>query len=459
MKNWIFIIGIAGCFAIQSCKEEFLDKKPSSDIITPTTLAELRGLLENEGPINKTAGLPQISADEYNVVSTESYLALPTAIERNAYIWTKDLYEDEQVLDWEVPFKSIFIANSVLDVLRSKNFTDKTESDRVKGWALFVRAWAYFDLARNFCKTYNPETAPTDLGLPIRLSAGIDVINQRSSLQLTMDQVLSDLSASSQLLAPNIQILNKNRPSKAAAFALKARIYLYMGNYQAANRYCDSTLIINNKLIDYNSVSKTASFPFSANAEEVIYFATHIVAYSSNITSRTSTSYEVKPELYQLFHENDLRKQLFFKPNALGKITMKPGYISIGGYPFTGLATDEIYLIKAECLARNGSGTEALNFLNALLLKRYANSARFEPISSGDPATILSLVIQERRKQLIWRSVRWSDLKRYNRDGANIILSRTINNSTYTLPANDPRYVFPIPNQEIRFSNIEQNPR
>lgn len=441
------------------CKDEFLNKKPSSDIITPTTLSELNGLLENESVINRTAGLPQISADEYNVVSTQSYLALPSAIERNAYIWSKDLYQGEQVLDWEIPYKSIFIANSVLDVINKSNFSNKQESNRIKGWALFIRAYAYYDLARNFCKVYNPQTASGDLGLPLRLESGVDVIKQRSTLQQTFDQILHDLNVAGTLLETNVPPLNKNRPSKASVMALKARIFLYNGLYTDAEIYADSTMQMHNKLIDYNTVSKTASFPFSDNADEVIYSTRHIVAYSSNITSRTSTSYEVKPELYQRYHPNDLRKILFFKPNALGNITMKAGYFSAGGYPFTGLATDEIYLIKAECLARRDLPDEAMSFLNKLLVTRYSNTNIYLPLTANTSGAALDIVMEERRKELIWRSLRWSDLKRYNRDGAGITLNRTINSQTYTLPPNDAKYVFPIPEQEIALSQIQQNQR
>ena len=125
---------------------------------------------------------------------------------------------------------------------------------------------------------------------------------------------------------------------------------------------------------------------------------------------------------------------------------------------FTGLATDEIYLIKAECLARKNQVSEALTVLNTLLENRY-KTGEFVPLSAATPTEALNKILLERRKELVWRSLRWTDLKRLNKEGANITLYREINSNHYTLPPNDPKYVFPIPDDEILLSNIDQNNR
>lgn len=441
-----------------ACKKEFLDKKPSSNILTPTTLIELRSLLEASDVFSSTGGLPQISADEYLIVSTSNYLALPNAIQRNGYIWSKEMYEGEEVNDWNFPFRQIFYANSVLDVLKRSSFADKKESEIIEGWACFVRAYAYYDLARNFCKVYQTETADTDLGLPLRLKPDVDVSEKRASLKKTFNQIFHDLNIASALLNTTVPPLNKNRPSKAAVMALKSRIYLYMGDYNNAEVYADSSIMYHNKLINYNTVSATSDTPFGYNAEEVIYQTTHLVAYSATSGTGNRLDIEVNPEVYNLFEQNDLRKSIFFRTNSLGKINIKRGYVGGGSYPFTGLATDEIYLIKAECLARKGDAINAIVKLNQLLINRYKTNF-FIPLTSSSPSDALQKILNERRKELLWKSLRWSDLKRLNRDGANIVLTRTINNMTHTLSPGDPRYVFPIPNQEITLSGIQQNPR
>jgi hypothetical protein len=60
---------------------------------------------------------------------------------------------------------------------------------------------------------------------------------------------------------------------------------------------------------------------------------------------------------------------------------------------------------------------------------------------------------------LLFRNLRWSDLRRFNLEGANITLKRIINGTSYTLPPNDLRWVLLIPDLETSRSGIPQNPR
>lgn len=79
---------------------------------------------------------------------------------------------------------------------------------------------------------------------------------------------------------------------------------------------------------------------------------------------------------------------------------------------------------------------------------------------SNDATEVLRLVLNERRKELAFRGIRWSDLRRLNKDERfAVTLSRTLNGQTYQLSPNDKRYVIPIDEQEIRLSGIEQNER
>ncbi|HMR19751.1 MAG TPA: RagB/SusD family nutrient uptake outer membrane protein, partial [Sphingobacterium sp.] len=129
---------------------------------------------------------------------------------------------------------------------------------------------------------------------------------------------------------------------------------------------------------------------------------------------------------------------------------------ALANYSFQGLDADEQYLIKAECLAHLGSITDAMNTLNHLLRHRHRD---YIDKTATSQAEALEIIRQERRKELLFRGLRWSDLKRYNRDGANITLTRTFGDKTYTLPPNSSRWLFPIPSNEIKTSGIEQNIR
>jgi len=250
MKKIIQFIYIASTVLIlSSCtKSEFLDKKPETNILTPTTLSDFQNLLDNTNVLNQTGGLAQLSADEYVVDYADWQTA--SATERNAYIWAKDIYAgDVGIADWNQMYEEVFYANSVLDGLAKSDSAATAQGKYLKGWALFSRAFGFYDLTRTFCKAYNSGTATTDLGIPLRLSSGINTIEQRATLQQSFDQIFSDLSTAAMLLPAARPSANLNRPSKIAAYALLARIYLDMGNYAQAESFADQSLNLYSTLV------------------------------------------------------------------------------------------------------------------------------------------------------------------------------------------------------------------
>lgn len=450
-------------FCISSgCKKNFLDAKPNSNIVNPTTLSDYQALLDNSYALNSTGALPQMSCDDYFIVDISYFNALDASTYKGAYLWKKDLFGGETgILDWNQDYKAVFFANNVLDGINTvdQSPANQTNYNNVKGEALFFRAYAFYDLARNFSPVYNSSTAKTDLGIPLRTSSGIDVIVQRSNLQETFDQIIADLNLAGNLLIDNFSTSNRNRPSKSAVNAMLARVYLYMGNYAAAGKAADSCLNKYNKLIDYNTVSTTASKPFGFTTDETIFYSMQQIDYTSTTGyGAFYTTIGVDTNLLKLYSANDLRFPIFFKQNPLGNYNVTRGYVGFSNYGFTGLATDEIMLIKAECAARANEIQTAITTLNQLLINRYV-TGKFVPIKASTSQDALNQVLLERRKELVWRALRWSDLKRLNRDGANITLTRHLGGVIYNLPPNSPLYVFPIPNDEISQSQIQQNIR
>ncbi len=124
----------------------------------------------------------------------------------------------------------------------------------------------------------------------------------------------------------------------------------------------------------------------------------------------------------------------------------------------TSITMDELYLIAAESYARTNDIANAMNMLNSLLITRW-KTGTFVPFSASTKEGALQIIKEERRKELLFRGIRWADLKRYNRDGDAITLTRTIGGQTYTLPPNDPRYAIAIPEDIIALTGMPQNPR
>lgn len=460
----LFLVAVT--LIINGCKKDFLDAKPRTTIVAPSSLKDLQLLLQNSDVLNScTPALPLMGGDEYVFVDYSNWQSGYTATERNSYIWAKDIFSGEtSIPDWNKGYSAIFYCNNILEVLGSidRSQSDPKLYDSIRGWALFVRGYTLYDLVNNFSQAYEASTSGSDLGVPIRLKPGIDEISPRSTIKETYNQILSDLTKASGLLEPVLPA-NRNQPSKIAVLALYSRIYLNMRDYNLAELYADSTLLYYNKLIDYNTISKTSTAPFPINNDETIY-ASAIVTPSYTIISpvNVNTQVTVNPELIRLYNQGDLRSNIFFKTNTTtGKLYFNRGYYP-AIRPFGGLATDEIYLIKAECLARRNQISQTISWLNSLIIKRFS-PVDYRPLivpeGADAQAFVLNAVLLERRKELVWRTLRWSDLRRLNKEGRNITLTRELNGTIYTLPPNDPRYVFPIPDDEITRSNIQQNIR
>jgi hypothetical protein len=166
-------------------------------------------------------------------------------------------------------------------------------------------------------------------------------------------------------------------------------------------------------------------------------------------------------ELYNLYTtDNDLRKQFFFNTVSGLGILPSADYSGTDGRRFNGIAVDELYLSRAEAYARTANRGSALSDLNTLLVKRW-KAGTFVPYTADTDESALTQILTERRKELVIRGVRWTDLKRLNPDprfAKNI--SRSLLGVTYTLPANDSRYTLQVPDYIIAASggSIVQNP-
>jgi hypothetical protein len=100
----------------------------------------------------------------------------------------------------------------------------------------------------------------------------------------------------------------------------------------------------------------------------------------------------------------------------------------------------------------------ALSDLNTLLVKRWTNG-NFTPFTASSALEAQDTILEERRKELAFRGLRWTDLRRLNKEGANITLTRLLFGQTYHLSPNSPYYVLPIPPDVIALSGIQQNQR
>ncbi|ERJ60032.1 hypothetical protein M472_14805 [Sphingobacterium paucimobilis HER1398] len=454
-------------------KEKFLDEKPNQALLVPQTLEELQAILDNTALFNGIAGaltttgitplLGQTASDEYFVGRPTAYVSSSNTYMKATYTWDKkDVYAGyETIVDWTKPYNSILSANICLEQLSKLSMSDQNSllGREVRGTALFHRAHLYFQLAQVFAPVYSKEYSSQKNGLPIRLRGDINEGVVRTTLSDTYVQILNDLLEALKYLPANA--LYTTRPNIAAAKALLARVYLSMSDYPQALIYANKALEIKSKLMDYNSLDLTKAFPIHKDNDEVIFSSLMIVG--GVVNTAFSPSYaSVDSNIVNSYENGDLRKSVFLKKrtpaNSIG-MEFKGSYFG-DSYCFSGLATDELYLIKAECLARSGRTEDACVALNTLLKNRF-DPLKFDPLDERDPDKLLKIVLDERRKELLFRGLRWTDLRRLNLDPRfAVTLKRNIGEEEFELPPNDVRYTYPIPADVMGFHpEMFQNPR
>jgi tetratricopeptide (TPR) repeat protein len=452
IEYWLLFPCIVFMLGSLSCKK-YLDAKQNSNFSTPATLQDAQGMMDESGTM-------LFSDFQYGEGSSDNYYMSQWAIDLyksygilgiGMYNWENFLTPDDLDNGWSRPYKSILYCNIALETLSGIGRTDENKAafDNCKGSALFFRGFYFWKLLTTFAKAYNENTKATDLGIPLRLSSDFNIVSVRSSVGDSYKQAIADLTASVHLL-PDHGIIQE-RPSRQAAYGALAEVYLSMRDYEKAGLYADSCLQLGGQLLDYNLVNVNSPAPFAVKINEVV------INIQASAILFFPGYYSVDSTLYESYETDDIRKKAFFNRDTDSTLSFKGGYSLYGGL-FVGVTTAEMYLVRAECNAKAGRLDDAVKDINTLLQKRYVNGT-FIPYTTGSAEEVLHLVRTERRKELAFRDLRWTDIKRMNLEGANIQIRRVIGGKDIILPPNDDRYALLIPFNDIKASGMKQNPR
>jgi hypothetical protein len=333
---------------------------------------------------------------------------------------------------WGNFYSTINKANHVIEKLPAVQDVALTKAlqDQLLGEAYVIRALSYFDLARVFG---NVQIFLT----PTRVVADKYGVPQ-STQAAVYAQVLQDLNAAEPLLPPTVV---RNRITKPTVYALRARLNLYLKNYEAAE--ADVNTVLSNSA--YRLIKPFALAAGTAESVLELSYSVNDINTGFALWNTSNRSLEPKPEIHNLLNDPLVggdRKILSVK-NAQGQF--------IGGiYPTNTSAgyvirTAELYLIRAESRALKAAPdlTGALADLNAVRTR-----ADVPEITGRLTATDLLLAIEnERRVEFALEPHRWFDLVRTGRAPA-------------VLNLNDPnKYIFPIPAGEILADpSLKQNP-
>lgn len=464
INRLIFFLS-ALCILGSSC-QKYVDIKKSGSQSFIESANDCQLLMDNYELFN--TGYPmdgEASADDYYMNDARFGSDQISIEDRNIYTWQSGAIRTA-AQPWVDIYNKIYHANLVLEAVQALNGKEQPAVlNNLRGSALFLRAYALWNLAQLYAKSYDAATAQKDPGVPIDLNSDINDVPGRGTVQETYDRIVQDLREAADLMNPVSSVAS--RPNKAAAQAMLARVYLSMGDYPNALNSANAALTLRNTLINFNTLDKQSFAPFRRFNEEVIF---HSTLYAKNGLLEPGYGYEdlaiISPELISSYAAGDLRKTILVKENT--DVPVPAGtYRFTGNYEgavgsaklFNGLAVDEIYLIRAECYARAGNTGAAMGDLNTLLRSRWIEGS-FTNLEATNADNALSVILLERRKELLMRGLRWTDLRRLNmKAGFARTISRTAKDITYTLPANDLRYTLLIPQEVVMRSKVQQNQR
>lgn len=465
MKNVTTILSICVVVMLTGCND-YLDIKPKGEKI-PTTVSDYETLLNYESVQKVSDTYPAYLTDDVFLPDVAEGTATPglNSVDqsiRNLYLFKKEVFGDAQDDGfWFASYNRIYYYNTVIDNIMNADGSDEQQKLSIRAEALISRALEYLYLVNGYAEHYDVRTAESDPSVPLILDEDISKKNLvRASVKDVYAQILSDL----QTALPNLPVQAKGnafRASKAAGYGVLAKMYLYMGNYAEALKAANEVLEINNSLLDLkkyavvkpqSSIGRT-NVPQDIDNQENIYikFAPYVYGLSSKVFG--------SDELISLFSEDDMRLQIYFTKNFRNIPTNKYVWAP---YLRANLAVSspEIYLIAAECEAREGSVERAMSLINKLRDNRIKNNT---DIVATDRNDALQKVLEERRRELAMSGmVRYIDLKRLNQGSQ---FAKTVTHitseGTSTLEPNSPLYVLPIPAKVMRFNknSMQQNER
>ena len=404
------------------------------------------------------------------------------------YRWDKDPCHDGDAFysdpSWIALYTHIGVTNAVLD--KVEVFTDDAEADRnrVKGQALFLRAYYYFYLVNFYGKPYSDITSAEDPGVPLKTFAYIDDRYWgRATVKEVYDQIVSDLIGA-------IRCLEDVTPKSYywigpnAARLLLSRVYCYMGKWELVPGLCDTIMQQNYMLFDaiVNATkdrTSEVSLVFKGSPEIIFTMGSNNrgTIFSSNTGSLSL--FKVTDELYDLYDIGDYRRDLLFQSSKSGNISPRYDGAKRADDPKnpTGPTTyfgpdgnisdiftfrlPEAYLNLAEALAMTGDEARARTILQELREKRIAPEAVGTVTESGEE--LIEFIREERRRELCFEGHRWLDLRRYavcpnypsskeikHNHYVHGVSGSGIYEGYYLLPGYpDNKWVLPIPNFEI----------
>lgn len=339
---------------------------------------------------------------------------------------------------WSAIYDALNVANNV--IVQVPNMADMSETEKNEALAelYFLRALHHFNLTNYFG------------AIPIKTAPTVGAENVDVPRDLVIDvyaQIIADLTFAATHLPDNAG--RKIRATRAAAHALLARVYLYQRDY--AKAATEATTVIEHGgyalAAPYSAVfaddeSEESIFEVDFNAVD----RNRIAEYNFPLTLNGRGEVRPSDDIVALFDGSDPRHAASIAKAGTLSYAIKYDDLSIGADNVVVLRLAEMYLIRAEALARSSAAAaDVLRDLNTV-----RSRAQQPNLTEASTPDLLLAIEAERRTELAFEGHRWFDLVRTGRAVA-VLPGVTDPNQT----------LFPIPLSEIlanKNPGMQQNP-
>lgn len=394
--------------------------------------------------------------------------------------------EEVEIL-WEDAYQLISYANNILARIDAVPFADPATKEQYRSETRFLRAYAYFELMRNFGKVPLVDH-------PVSPSEAASI--PRTDLSTLYSFITSEIEASIGGLKNTYDSKNKGRITKSAAHAMLGRMYLTGYGYPLNNssylakakehlsaviqgegqyvtfapNYADLFKSTNDNkyhIFEIQHISGGISQGSYLPSYVSPTFGTADPLYNAQGSLYSSSELGVSQSLLNAYEAGDVRKAITVKTQFIaqnGQVDYANYFVKFreGGLVITNrydwpinfpiIRYADVLLMYAEVLNYEGNTSGAVPYLNRIR-QRAGLPALPTSMSSSDFTTALR---KERRVEFAGEGVYWHDLVRWNIAVSVINQTAADLNYNYTITTND--YLYQIPLSQIQVAGYEQNP-
>lgn len=358
--------------------------------------------------------------------------------------------------------KMYFIISAICNIVleRADNASgDRQKANQLKAEAFVLRAWFHYLLVNLYSKAYDPATAGTDGGIPYVKDTDIETPNPKSTVAEVYQNILADLDAAFQLNSLPAIPINNERVGKGFAYGVQAKVLLSMRNYAGALQAADAGLAINSAIEDHRNflppVGNRTINRKSIDAPDNFFYASITTTHPFD----QIPSLELLNNIYEpgnIIRDSTPTYNVARGPAISGIAGTKTFFSATYAVNTAGITTMDLYLTRAECLARTSRVSEAMTIINFIRERRIKP---YVPLTATAEAQAMTHLMRTARIEYLFTPKNYLNMKRWNTEPAyQQTISKTINGVTYQLKPDSKLWIFPFPQSGTNYNpHLTQN--